>query len=77
VNVLFRRFLREAAKQDSNLRSRSSGTLLSQDETIDQRRKMHGWIFLLEGRRRTVAFAENNNDSALALFFKSKTDLVR
>jgi hypothetical protein len=61
----------------ANPRSRSSGTLLSQDEAIDQRCGMHRWIVLLDGRRRAVALAENNSDSALALFVKSKNDLVR
>jgi hypothetical protein len=37
---------------------------------------MHRWIVLLDERRRAVASVENNNHSALALFFKSKNDLV-
>jgi hypothetical protein len=69
--------LREAAKQGSNLRSRLSETLLSQDEAIDQRCGTHRWIVLFDERRRAVAFMENNNDSALAPVLKSKNDLVR
>jgi hypothetical protein len=50
--------LREAAKQGSNLRSRLSETLLSQDEAIDQRCGTHRWIVLFDERRRAVAFME-------------------